>query len=73
MDNPHRGRDTLKVLWPADDSQQDRGPPVRREKSAGRDLYACDHKLSHAPSIACLEELTGQSVVTHSEHKISGE
>lgn len=69
VDNPHRRRDTLKGLWPADDSQQGKGPPVRRENQVSEILRHVSPTFFMCHPSPAWKNWDGQSVVTHSERK----
>lgn len=71
--NPHRGRDTLKGLWPAGDSQRGRQPPVRRENQLAEAFtHMTTTILLHHP-LPVWRSWDGQSVVTHREQKGRGD
>lgn len=69
---PHRGRDTLKGLWSADDSQQGRGPPVRRENQLAETFTHVTPTFLMSHPLPAWRNRDRRSVAAHSEHKGSG-
>jgi len=71
--NAHRGRDTLKGLWPAGDSQQAREPPVRRENQLAETFMHMTTTFLMCHPLLAWRNWDGRSVVTHRECMGSGD